>query len=67
MAKRSVSSATATELIGGKQALRYAIASAIDTRAGTTAATIAAELGVSVGRIRHQLRNLDRLGLVRTV
>lgn len=67
MAKRSVSSSTATELIGGKQALRYAIVSAIDTRAGTTAALIAEELGVSVGRVRHQLRNLIRLGLVETV
>jgi len=67
MAKRSVSSATATELIGGKNTLRHLIASALDTRAGTTASVLAEELGVSVGRVRHQLRKLNQLGLIETV
>lgn len=67
MAKRSLPSATATDLFGSKHALRYSIASAIGTRAGTTASALAKELGVPVGRIRHQLRNLSRLGVVETV
>lgn len=66
MAKRSVSRATATELIGGRNTLRYAIATALGNRAGTTASALADELGVSVGRVRHQLRKLSQLGLIET-
>ena len=67
MAKRPLSSAVAAEVIGGKRGLLYSIAWMIAIRAGTTASTLAAELGVPAGRIRHQLRNLIRLGVVETV
>lgn len=67
MVKRSLPSAAVTEIIGGKQGLRYSIASVLDTRAETTASALAEELGVPVATIRRQLRILSRLGLVETV